>query len=147
MSLNGISEPVRLIGIDAPEQNECGNDQATALMSQLVSGQTVTLVKDMSERDQFDRLLRYVYVGPTWVGEQIVLNGWATAIRYEPDTLMAPYLDAAQASAQAQGLGIWSPSGGCIEEPPPPSCDPAYPTICIPPPPPDLDCGDITHRR
>jgi len=32
--------------------------------------------------------------------------------------------------------------------PPPASrCSPAYPTVCIPPPPPDLDCGDITHRR
>lgn len=32
--------------------------------------------------------------------------------------------------------------------PPPPSgCDPSYPTVCIPPPPPDLDCGDIPHRN
>ena len=28
----------------------------------------------------------------------------------------------------------------------PGSCDPAYPTVCIPPPP-DLDCGDIPYRR
>ena len=26
-------------------------------------------------------------------------------------------------------------------------CDPAYPTVCIPPPPPDLDCGEITYRN
>ena len=26
-------------------------------------------------------------------------------------------------------------------------CDPSYPTVCIPPPPPDLDCGDISYRR
>ena len=26
-------------------------------------------------------------------------------------------------------------------------CDKSYPTVCIPPPPPDLDCGEITHRR
>lgn len=25
-------------------------------------------------------------------------------------------------------------------------CHPSYPTVCIPPPPPDLDCGDIEHR-
>lgn len=25
-------------------------------------------------------------------------------------------------------------------------CDPAYPTICLNPPPPDLDCQDIEHR-
>lgn len=33
---------------------------------------------------------------------------------------------------------LFSPSG---------NCDPAYPTVCIPPPPPDLDCGDIPYRR
>ncbi len=27
------------------------------------------------------------------------------------------------------------------------NCDPSYPTVCIPPPPPDLDCGDIGYRR
>jgi hypothetical protein len=26
-------------------------------------------------------------------------------------------------------------------------CDPAYPTVCIPPPPPDLDCPDIPYRN
>jgi hypothetical protein len=39
--------------------------------------------------------------------------------------------------------------------PPPPApapnprggCHPSYPTVCIPPPPPDLDCGDIPYRR
>ncbi len=29
---------------------------------------------------------------------------------------------------------------------PKPTCDPAYPTVCISPPPPDLDCGDVPHR-
>mgnify|MGYP006921337867 CR=1 FL=1 len=26
------------------------------------------------------------------------------------------------------------------------NCDAAYPTVCIPPPPPDLDCKDVTAR-
>jgi hypothetical protein len=26
-------------------------------------------------------------------------------------------------------------------------CDPSYPTVCIPPPPPDLDCKDISYRN
>jgi len=25
--------------------------------------------------------------------------------------------------------------------------DPSYPDVCIPPPPPDLDCGDIPYRN
>jgi uncharacterized protein YgiM (DUF1202 family) len=38
-----------------------------------------------------------------------------------------------------------------VSVPPPPptpqnNCDPAYPTVCIPSPPPDLDCRDIDHR-
>ena len=28
-----------------------------------------------------------------------------------------------------------------------PNCAPEYPTVCIPPPPPDLDCADIPYRR
>ena len=27
------------------------------------------------------------------------------------------------------------------------NCDSSYPTVCIPPPPPDLDCGDIPYRN
>lgn len=27
------------------------------------------------------------------------------------------------------------------------NCDPAYPDVCIAPPPPDLDCKDIPHRN
>ncbi len=27
------------------------------------------------------------------------------------------------------------------------NCDPAYPDVCIPPSPPDLDCGDISERN
>lgn len=33
-------------------------------------------------------------------------------------------------------------------EPSEPSrCDPSYPTVCIPPPPPDLDCSDLSVSR
>jgi len=28
-----------------------------------------------------------------------------------------------------------------------PGCDPAYPTVCIPSPPPDLDCSEIEYRN
>jgi len=27
------------------------------------------------------------------------------------------------------------------------NCDPSYPTVCIPPPPPDLDCADVPYRN
>lgn len=31
-------------------------------------------------------------------------------------------------------------------QPPASGCDPSYPDFCIPPPPPDLDCGDIAQK-
>ncbi len=38
---------------------------------------------------------------------------------------------------------------GCGPTSPPSTanCDPSYPGVCIPPYPPDLDCGDIPYRR
>jgi hypothetical protein len=41
----------------------------------------------------------------------------------------------------------------CLEDPtlegckPPSDCDPSYPSTCIPSPPPDLDCGEISNRN
>jgi hypothetical protein len=43
------------------------------------------------------------------------------------------------APAPAEGSPT-PPAGG-------PNCSPAYPTVCIPPPPPDLNCGDVPYRR
>src|SRR5690606_30803807 len=34
-----------------------------------------------------------------------------------------------------------------IPTPTPGDCDPSYPDVCIAPPPPDLDCGDIPYTR
>jgi hypothetical protein len=44
--------------------------------------------------------------------------------------------------SDGNGIGCETPP-----QPPPQNCDPSYPMVCIPPPPPDLDCGDIPYRR
>jgi hypothetical protein len=48
----------------------------------------------------------------------------------------------------------WDPAGnsrrdcaGVSVTRPSPNCSDAYPTVCIPPPPPDLDCSDIPYRN
>src|SRR5690606_30411238 len=58
----GLEERVRLIGINAPEPEECLAEEATQALDDLVSGSPVRLVPDASDRDGFGRLLRYVYV-------------------------------------------------------------------------------------
>lgn len=46
-------------------------------------------------------------------------------------------------------LTVWlsAQAGPAIATLPKQECDPAYPDVCIPPAPPDLDCGDISERR
>ena len=141
---DGTNEPVRLIGIDAPEDGSLLAQEATGYMEELVLGERVRLVIDMSERDRFDRLLRYVYVGDLFVNEEMVRAGLAIARRYEPDTAMALVLEAAQGGAESAALGLFSPGATTtVATTAPADCSPYYPDFCIPPPPPDLDCGDI----
>jgi endonuclease YncB( thermonuclease family) len=60
---DGVVERVRLLGIDTPERGQCGFDEATALVTDLVAGLEVTLVVGSSDdRDRYDRLLRFVEV-------------------------------------------------------------------------------------
>ena len=104
MFADGSNEPVRLIGIDAPEPKDPLGPEAKALLHSLVSGQSVRLVPDVSDRDRFDRLLRYVYVGDLFVNEAMVESGLAEARRYEPDTDRADVLEEAQRRAETTTL-------------------------------------------
>lgn len=150
---DGTVESVRLIGIDAPERGDALSVRAATALAQLVAGRRIAMTRDVSERDRFGRLLRYVWVGDTLVNAELVRRGWAEARRYPPDVMLAPLLEQAQAEAVRDGAGMWEDA-----EPPAPittlaegdaeaACDLAYPDVCIPSPPPDLDCGDIPHRR
>ena len=49
-------------------------------------------------------------------------------------------------AAREAASGLWS---ACVEPPlaSPVDCDPAYPDVCIPPPPPDLQCADVAFRN
>jgi micrococcal nuclease len=91
--------------------------------------------------------------GWLFVNLALVAAGYAQVATYPPDVKYVDLYLAAQADARDAGRGLWG-------EPPPTAepgsttapagragCDPAYPGVCIPPPPPDLDCGQITERR
>ena len=58
----GHIEKVRYLGIDTPEKNEPGGAEATQFNRARVEGQTVRLVREGRNRDNFGRLLRHVFV-------------------------------------------------------------------------------------
>lgn len=106
VEMGGQTYTVRYIGIDAPESNEpCFQDAAYA-NSGLVTGQTVRLVKDVSETDRYDRLLRYVYVGDVFINAELVRLGWAIPSRYPPDTALAANLERAQIGAPVRSCAV-----------------------------------------
>lgn len=108
VSIEGREERVRYISVNTPERDEPCYDEATNANRILVENQIVTLVKDVSERDSYGRLLRYVYIGEVFVNAQLVADGWAEARRYNPDTAQYDYLDSLEANAAAQNLGCWA---------------------------------------
>lgn len=96
----GGSDTVRLIGINTPESAECFADEATAVLTALVPpGSQIAMTVDASDRDQFDRLLRYLWVGQMSVNEEMVRRGAAIARRYPPDTTLAERFEDAQFGA------------------------------------------------
>ncbi len=142
-------ERLRYIGMDTPEsttQHECFGEEATARNRDLVEGHVVALETDVSDRDRFGRLLRYVYVDGVMVNELLVLEGYANASSFPPDVKYQERFLAAEAAAREAIAGLWS---ACIELPvaSPGDCDLAYPDVCIPPPPPDLQCADVSFRN
>jgi endonuclease YncB( thermonuclease family) len=83
--INGQEDRVRYVGVNTPERDEACYAEATAANRALVEGREVILVRDTSDRDRFDRLLRYIYVGNVFVNAALVEQGWAEAVLYQPD--------------------------------------------------------------
>jgi micrococcal nuclease len=85
VEVNGERQRVRYIGMNTPERDEPCFDEATQANVDLVAGKEVRLEKDVSETDRYGRLLRYVFVGDTFVNVALVAGGYAEAMLYRPD--------------------------------------------------------------
>ena len=84
-------ERVRLIGIDTPEIDEYYYDEATEELRSLIEGKTVRMESDTNNRDAYDRLLRYIYLGDTFVNYEMVYGGHAESYCFDPDTTSVSY--------------------------------------------------------
>lgn len=158
VSIEGTIYTVRYIGMDTPETVKPATPvqwmgpEASAANRSLVEGQQVVLEKDVSEVDRYGRLLRFVWLdrpgGWLLVNAELVRLGFASVFTYPPDVAHVDVLLTAEREARAANRGLWSATPAPIASPGASgACDPAYPTVCIPPPPPDLDCADIPYRR
>lgn len=172
VNIGGVEQRVRLLGIDTPETKhptkpvECFGQEAFARTSALVQGQVVLLEADESQgnTDQYERLLRFVWLPDgRLVNLVLIAEGYAFEYTYNLPYRYQAVFKKAQKTAREGQAGLWATNacGGqriIAEEPTtatpvptptpeptarPTHCDPAYPDVCIPSPPPDLDCADV----
>ncbi len=105
----GNTEKVRLLGINAPENNECFGNEASRALEELLTDIDLLLTGDIKDRDQFDRMLRYIWLeNGTFVNEVLVAGGFAIAHGTSPNTLHSNRLNKAEQSAQQSGIGLWA---------------------------------------
>jgi micrococcal nuclease len=108
---------VRYIGVEAPRLD--AEDPAEAELAkraaefnkELVLGKVVMLVKDVSEVDKSDRLLRYVFVGGLpgqFVNYEMVKSGMAKVGYVPPDTACIEILTSAEKFAKQDTSWFWA---------------------------------------
>ena len=117
VSLGGATEDVRYIGIDTPESVapdqpvECFGERASHFNAGLVEGREVRLVFDDERRDQYGRLLAYVYLGDEFVNAELVRRGFARTLTIPPNTRHANRFARLAEAAGAAGRGLWRACG------------------------------------
>lgn len=74
---------------------------------ELLEGQPVMLVKDISEQDSTGRLVRYVFSGSRFINFELARQGLATVLVNSPDQACAAFLEQAQQQARVEKLGSW----------------------------------------
>jgi micrococcal nuclease len=115
-SVDGHDEYVRYIGVDTPETVkpdapvQCYGPKASAENHRLVEGRTVRLAFDREMRDDYGRLLAYVYAGSRFVNGALVRGGYARTLAILPNTSHAAQLQRLAERAARGGRGLW---GSC----------------------------------
>lgn len=112
---DGKSHTVRLTLVDTPEIGSSNKDaqplsgEAKRYLEGLILGKTIYLEQDKTDRDTYDRKLRYAYLenGLSVQGE-LVANAYARVAPYPPNTKYLSVLRNLERQAQANEQNIWS---------------------------------------
>jgi micrococcal nuclease len=158
--IDGNLYTVRYIGIDALGSLSYIGNYSRNKNYELVINKDLTLVKDTTDTNPAGYLLRYVLADGEFVNLELAQEGYASAASSPPDTACDAAFKAAEEDAKTNLSGIWAfdlsaepaaqvaaPSGSAQVTAKPPTCDPSYPDVCIPLPPPDLDCVHIPYTN
>lgn len=111
---NGVEETVRLIGVDTPEifvnGQQVNDPQAiTALeyAKAALTGRYAELELDIEQRDQYGRLLAYIWLDGIMLNKVLLENGIAKVATYPPNVKYLDEFTALENIAREKKLGIW----------------------------------------
>lgn len=118
VSLQGMEKTVRFVGMDTPETVDprrpvgCFGKEASNETKSLLFGKVVILQKDVSDKDKYDRLLRYIYLpledGKTlFINDYLVREGFAKVYTYPPDVKFNEQFRQAEKKARELKKGLW----------------------------------------
>lgn len=176
VSMDGRTETVRLLLIDTPEtvhpqkSVEPFGPEASKYIKDTLTGQQVRVVVGNEARDNYGRMLAYVYIGNETIQEKLLRHGLAaTAYLYNDLTMLDRFHQVQQEAIDAK-KGVWSIPGYAhvdhdhgfhyeeAELEPEPAPEPAAPAPAAPAAPapntglqfdpngPDRDCGDFSSQ-
>lgn len=104
--IDGREEVVRVFGIDTAERGEECFAEASSRLEQL-AGTEVLLLPDRRDRDQYGRLLRYVYAGDG-ISIDALLIAEGLAYAWTRDGALRDPLVALESVARDEGAGcLW----------------------------------------
>lgn len=101
---------IRYIGVKVPRDDEVKEPfgpAATNLNSQLVYGKEISLIADVSDKDDRGRLLRYIMVGEIFVNLEILRQGYGLAEEVQPNISCAKGFSNAEQEARMSLIGQW----------------------------------------
>jgi len=117
-------EHVRLLGMDTDERGYPCYNPAKKRIEELILGKEVKLEKDQTDKDRYDRLLRYIFLDGKNINAQLVEEGFAVA-RFYDDVKYKEEINEAERQAILNKVGCkWGEQEGTEIEPPKPKDEP-----------------------
>ncbi len=104
---------IRYIGIDTPETVhpkmlvQHFGKEASQANADLVGAKKVKLEFDVQKKDQYNRILAYVYVDDIFVNAWLVENGYARVATYPPNVKYQDLFLKLEKEARENNRGLW----------------------------------------